>query len=96
MIANCPNMIASAKQVALGGAGMHLQVPHVLGCTGASLGAHHAAGCGALACHAAGGALLTHTIVPVVVLAAAGFLSYKVYNISKDVKLLQTKKTKNA
>ncbi len=89
MIANCPNLVAGFKTVALGngaGAGM--------GYGAGGYGAGYGAGCGAggglgmhaLAggCKAACGSMLGVGFFPLALVAAVGFLGYKVYTISKN------------
>ncbi|MBF0314645.1 MAG: hypothetical protein HQK50_09835 [Oligoflexia bacterium] len=75
MIANCPNVIAGAKTVALGN-GMSYGSGCGLG------GGNIIAGC----CKAGGGGLFVHGLLPLALVAAIGFLGYKVYTMSKDLK----------
>ena len=88
MIYNCPNLVAGVKTVALGnGAGAGLGY-------GGGYGAGYGAGCGAgsglgmhaLAggCKAACGSVLGVGFLPMALVAAVGFLGYKVYTMSKN------------
>ena len=90
MIANCPNLVAGVKTVAWGnGAGAGLGYG-----AGGGYGAGYGAGCGAgsglgfhaLAggCKAACGSVLGAGFMPLALVAAVGFLGYKVYEISKN------------
>ena len=76
MIYNCPNLVAGVKTVALGnGAG------YGAGCgAGSGLGMHALAG----GCKAACGSVLGVGFLPMALVAAVGFLGYKVYTISKN------------
>jgi len=85
MIANCPNVIAGCQTVAWGnGAGTGMG--YGAGGYGAGYGAgggmgmHAIAGC----CKAACGSVLGVGILPLALVAAVGFLGYKVYIISKN------------
>ena len=90
MIANCPNLIGSVKTVAWGkgagtglgyGAGSGYGAGYGAGCgTGSGLGLHAMAG----GCKAACGSLLGAGFFPLALVAAVGFLGYKVYTISKN------------
>ena len=90
MIANCPNLIGSVKTVAWGkgagtglgyGAGSGYGAGYGAGCgTGSGLGLHAMAG----GCKAACGSLLGVGFFPLALVAAVGFLGYKVYTISKN------------
>ena len=90
MIANCPNLIGSVKTVAWGkgagtglgyGAGSGSGAGYGAGCgTGSGLGLHAMAG----GCKAACGSLLGAGFFPLALVAAVGFLGYKVYTISKN------------
>ena len=88
MIYNCPNLVAGVKTVALGtGAGAGIGY-------GGGYGAGYGAGCGAgsglgmhaLAggCKAACGSVLGVGFLPMALVAAVGFLGYKVYTMSKN------------
>ncbi len=71
MVAYCPNMVAGVKTVAFGngaGAGMGYGA-------GCGMGMHSMAGC----C----GSVLGVGLFPLAMVAAVGFLGYKVYVISK-------------
>ena len=90
MIANCPNLIGSVKTVAWGkgagtglgyGAGSGYGAGYGAGCgTGSGIGLHAMAG----GCKAACGSLLGAGFFPFALVAAVGFLGYKVYTISKN------------
>ena len=90
MIANCPNLIGSVKTVAWGkgagtglgyGAGSGYGAGYGAGCgTGSGIGLHAMAG----GCKAACGSLLGAGFFPLALVAAVGFLGYKVYTISKN------------
>ncbi|HIJ90590.1 MAG: hypothetical protein OEV89_07460 [Desulfobulbaceae bacterium] len=82
MIANCPNLIGSVKTVAWGnGAGGGYGAGYGAGCgTGGGMGMHTMAG----GCKAACGAVLGHGLLPLALIAAVGYLGYKVYAISKN------------
>ena len=89
MIYNCPNLVAGVKTVALGnGAGAGLGYG-----AGGGYGAGYGAGCGAgsgmglhaLAggCKAACGSALGVGFFPLALVAAVGYLGYKVYTLSQ-------------
>ena len=89
MIANCPNLIGSVKTVAWGkgagagagyGAGMGYGAG--AGCApGMGMGLHGmAAGCKAVCCSS----VLGVGLFPLAIVAAVGFLGYKVYKISNN------------
>ena len=90
MIANCPNLVAGLKTVAWGngagpglgyGAGAGYGAGYGAGCgTGGGLGMHALAG----GCKAACGSMLGVGFLPLALVAAVGFLGYKVYTISKN------------
>jgi hypothetical protein len=88
MIYNCPNLVAGVKTVALGnGAGAGLGygggygAGYGAGCgTGGGLGMHALAG----GCKAACGSVLGVGFLPMALVAAVGFLGYKVYTMSKN------------
>jgi hypothetical protein len=92
MIANCPNLVAGFKTVAWGngaGAGMGYGAGGGYGAgygagagcgTGTGLGFHALAG----GCKAACGSILGTGFLPLALVAAVGYLGYKVYTISKN------------
>jgi hypothetical protein len=84
MIYNCPNLVGGAKAVAFGngaGAGAGTGYGAGAGCgTGTGMGFHAVAG----GCKAACGAVLGHGLLPLALVAAVGYLGYKVYAISKN------------
>jgi hypothetical protein len=88
MIPNCPNVVGSAKAVAWGkgaGAGAGYGVGGGFGAgagcgtgSGMGMGFHAVAG----GCKAACGAVLGHGLLPLALVAAVGYLGYKVYKMS--------------
>ncbi len=86
MIANCPNLVAGTKAVAWGkGAGAGYGAGGGFGAgagcgTGAGMGFHAVAG----GCKAACGVVLGHGLFPLALVAAVGYLGYKVYTMSKS------------
>ena len=89
MIANCPNLVAGTKAVAWGkgagagagyGAGGGFGAGTGAGCaTGSGMGFHAVAG----GCKAACGVVLGHGLFPLALVAAVGYLGYKVYTMSQ-------------
>ena len=86
MIAQCPTMVAGIKTVAFGngaGAGMGYGAGggYGAGCgAGGGMGMHAIAG----GCKAACGSLFGVGFLPLALVAAVGYLGYKVYTISKN------------
>ncbi|HIJ80160.1 MAG TPA: hypothetical protein HPP76_00460 [Desulfuromonadales bacterium] len=80
MVPACPNVVGSAKAVAWGkGAGAGSGV--ALG-GGFGTGTGYGVGLGFQGCKAACGAVLGHGLFPLAMIAAAGYLGYKIYKMS--------------
>lgn len=80
MVAYCPNVIGGVKAVALGnGAGYGYGAGAGAGC-GTGMGFHALAG----GCKTACCGLFGVGFFPLAMVAAVGFLGYKVYSMSKD------------
>ncbi|MBT3236572.1 MAG: hypothetical protein HN353_11515 [Bdellovibrionales bacterium] len=84
-VTNAPTVIAACPTPGMGmgaGHGMGMGAGHGMGM---GMGAGHGLGC-----HAAlGGGIFGGSLVPLLLLAGVGYLSYKTYNLTKKVEQLK-------